>query len=78
MYIIALQGHPGENLDIYIYIYISTLCHKKMEKGYATLLYHIGSSRHGSVMNKSSGLVRGGFGIKQRQKISVPLIGVAT
>ena len=40
MYIIALQGHPGENRDI------STLCHKKIEKGYATLLYHVGSSRH--------------------------------
>ena len=36
MYIRALHGLSGENLDF------STLSHKQIEKGHSSLLYHIG------------------------------------
>ena len=45
VHIRALQGHSGGNLDF------STLSHKKMEKECASLLCHIGFSRHEVLQN---------------------------
>ena len=46
MFIRALQGHSGETLDI------STSAHKKIQTGYASLLYHIGFSRYKDSLQK--------------------------
>ena len=61
MYIRALQGHSGENLDF------STLSSKQKEKGYAPFLYRVGSSRNEYPI-KSGGRVPGGFGISRVRK----------
>ena len=61
LYIRALPGHSGENLDF------STLSHKQIEKGQASSLHHIGFSRHENPI-KSGGRVPGGFGISRGRK----------
>ena len=70
MNIRALQGHSRENLDI------STLSQKKIEKGYALLLYHIGFSGHEDSV-KSGGPVPGGVGTGKNRKNSVLTTRVA-
>ena len=70
VYIRALQSHSGKNLDI------SMLSHKKIEKGYEPLLYHIGFSKHEDSI-KTERLVQGGFWNEQRQKSSVLLTRIA-
>ena len=56
-----LQSHSGKNLDL------STFSHREIEKGYASLLYHIGFSRHeGSIT--SGGLVPRSFGTSKGRK----------
>ena len=55
LFIRALQGHSGKHLDI------STFSHKKIEKGHAPFLYHIGFSRNEDSVN-SGELVPGGCG----------------
>ena len=61
MFIRALQGHPGKNLDI------STLSRKKIHKGYTSMLYHIGFSRSEDSIT-SGGLVPGGLGTRKGKR----------
>ena len=55
MFIRALQGHSGNNLEILM------LSHSQIEKGYVPFLYDIGFSRYEDPI-KSGGLVPEGFG----------------
>ena len=61
LYITAPQDHSGKNLNI------STFSHKKIEKGHATCLHHIGFSRS-EISIKSGGLVPGFFGRSKDSK----------
>ena len=63
VFIRARQGHSGNNLDV------STFSHRRIEKGYDPLQYHIGFSRYDDSLNKKSGeLVPGGFGMSSGRK----------
>ena len=57
----ALQGHSGKNLDV------PTLSLRKIEKGFASLLSHIGSSRDEDSAT-TGGLLQGGFGQSKGRK----------
>ena len=61
MHIRALQGHSGENLDV------STLSREKIDRGYASLLHHIGFSRRQDSIT-FGGRVPGGFGPSKGRK----------
>ena len=61
MFIGALQGHSGKNLDM------STFSRKKIEKRFAPFLYHIGFSRSEDSIT-SGELVLGSLGTSQGRK----------
>ena len=56
MFINALQGHSGKNLD-----FSTFFSETDRERGYAPLLYHMGFSRKEDTLN-SGGIAPGGFG----------------